>query len=387
MQQPTLANVRVSSTRDALQIFYAVARRVLPMITRRLDAEERRAIVPGNVYVWEERCANAEVTGLGMERWTDGISWSASRIAQEFLFYRQRDTDPESGQSSAQWANIMKRDPRSGGNSNPRSEVDRLIKQTFSVHVSLPEDRPRGVTRKWHLTAYFSQATLDSLSTIDMIPGVGDVSVPPGWFKNARASKGRAGERPREESPPSWPESWTGVEVPTDPFRPQYAGEGAAVTHDDKHGWTPHGVTHAPVQDYYPAHAEYAAPRHTYGRSHYTPTLHPARLPALADAGIEGYRDPSPFTSQSSSSASSEFGSSPLPTSPNPYGMPLMPALPTPREGAGPSDRNLVPLSVLKTINPPVRDPMAEDCLRRLSNTPRLESSRWSDMRTTVPSR
>ncbi|KAI0688383.1 Gti1/Pac2 family-domain-containing protein, partial [Cytidiella melzeri] len=171
MQQPTLVNVRVSSTRDALQIFYAVARRVLPMITRRLDAEERRAIGPGNVYIWEERCANAEVTGLGMERWTDGISWSASRIAQEFLFYRQRDTDPES--------------------SHPRSEVDRLIKQTFSVHVSLPDDRPRGVTRKWHLTAYFSQATLDSLNTIDMIPGVGDVSVPPGWFKNARASKGR----------------------------------------------------------------------------------------------------------------------------------------------------------------------------------------------------
>ena len=73
MQHPTLTNVRIRSTRDALQIFYAVARRVLPMITRRLDAEERRAIVPGNVYVWEERCANAEVTGLGMERWLVAI--------------------------------------------------------------------------------------------------------------------------------------------------------------------------------------------------------------------------------------------------------------------------------------------------------------------------
>lgn len=69
MQQPTLTNVRIRSTRDALQIFYAVARNLLPIISRRLDAEERRAIVPGNVYVWEERCANAEATGLGMERW------------------------------------------------------------------------------------------------------------------------------------------------------------------------------------------------------------------------------------------------------------------------------------------------------------------------------
>lgn len=69
MQQPTLTNVRIRSTRDALQIFYAVARNILPIISRRLDAEERRAIIPGNVYVWEERCANAEATGLGMERW------------------------------------------------------------------------------------------------------------------------------------------------------------------------------------------------------------------------------------------------------------------------------------------------------------------------------
>ncbi|KAI0692458.1 hypothetical protein BC835DRAFT_1534402 [Cytidiella melzeri] len=147
MQQPTLVNVCVSSTRDALQIFYAVARR-------------RRAIGPGNVYIWEERCANAEVTGLGMERWSDGrISWSASRIAQEFLFYCQRDTDPESSH---------RRDPRTGGNTSPRSEVDRLIKQTFSVSSS------------WC-----------------------DVSVPPGWLKNARASKGRAGKRPRKKALPA----------------------------------------------------------------------------------------------------------------------------------------------------------------------------------------
>jgi len=69
MQQPSLQNIRIRSTRDALHIFHAVARNTLPLITRRLDAEERRAITPGNVYVWEERSANSEATGLGMERW------------------------------------------------------------------------------------------------------------------------------------------------------------------------------------------------------------------------------------------------------------------------------------------------------------------------------
>ena len=87
MQQPTLQNVRIRSTRDALQVFYGVAMNRLSLVTRRLDVEERRAIAPGNVYVWsvifsspsrvpqsnltdrEERGANTEPTGLGMERW------------------------------------------------------------------------------------------------------------------------------------------------------------------------------------------------------------------------------------------------------------------------------------------------------------------------------
>ena len=80
MQQPTLTNVRIRSTRDAHQIFYAVARGLLPITIRRLDSEERRAIIPGNVYVWEERGASSEATGLGIERWTDGMRWSPSRV-------------------------------------------------------------------------------------------------------------------------------------------------------------------------------------------------------------------------------------------------------------------------------------------------------------------
>ena len=31
-------------------------------------------------------------------------------------------------------------------------ETERLIKQTYSVHVSLPADRSRGIMRKWHLS-------------------------------------------------------------------------------------------------------------------------------------------------------------------------------------------------------------------------------------------
>ncbi|KAF9564479.1 hypothetical protein CPC08DRAFT_815896 [Agrocybe pediades] len=203
MQHPTLQNVRIRSTRDALQVFHGVATHRLPLITRRLDAEERRNIVPGNVYVWEERGANTEPTGLGMERWTDGMGWGPSRVRDEFLFYHQKDSDMTDDLVNpvTPWAQMMRRPAARVPNrtypsdSHPLPEAERLIKQTYSVHVSLPGDRPRGIIRKWHLTAYFSPLKLDELDTIDNIRGVGDVVVPEGWFRSARIGRNRRDSR------------------------------------------------------------------------------------------------------------------------------------------------------------------------------------------------
>ncbi|EMD34778.1 hypothetical protein CERSUDRAFT_23715, partial [Gelatoporia subvermispora B] len=211
MQRPTLRGVRLRSTRDALQIFYAVARNILPMTTRRLDAEERRAISSGDVFVWEERCANSEATGMGMERWTDGMGWGPSRVRD-----RETDVQDDPAHPSAPWANMMRRQ-RAGSAAHPRAEPERLIKQTYSVHVTLPDDRPRGITRKWHLTAYFSQTTVDALDTIDSIQEVGDIRVPEGLFRSARASKGR--REPTEDPPPPPPaagDPW-GLDFPRAP--------------------------------------------------------------------------------------------------------------------------------------------------------------------------
>ncbi|KAF8886548.1 Gti1/Pac2 family-domain-containing protein [Infundibulicybe gibba] len=207
MQQPTLRNVRIRSTRDALHVFNGVAMNLLPLITRRLDAEERRAIVPGNVYVWEERGANTEPTGLGMERWTDGMGWGPSRVRDDFLFYHQKESDPndEAMNPVTPWVQMMRK--RDGVSTrlpyrlypstqlHQMPEAERLIKQTYSVHVYLPADRPKNIIRKWHLTAYFSQQTLDGLLTIDAIQGIGDVDVPDAWFKSARAGKSRRDTR------------------------------------------------------------------------------------------------------------------------------------------------------------------------------------------------
>jgi hypothetical protein len=65
MQRATCTGIRVRSPSDARVIFHAVYLNILPMVTRRLDNEERGLISPGSVYVWEERGAHAELTGVG----------------------------------------------------------------------------------------------------------------------------------------------------------------------------------------------------------------------------------------------------------------------------------------------------------------------------------
>ncbi|KAI8986705.1 Gti1/Pac2 family-domain-containing protein [Trametes punicea] len=377
MQQPTLTNVRIRSTRDALQIFYAVARHILPMTTRRLDAEERRAITSGCVYVWEERCANSEATGMGMERWTDGMGWGPSRVRDEFLFYHQRENDvhEDPNNPSARWASIMRRRDARGNLPFSRSDAERLIKQTYSVHVSLPEDRPRGVTRKWHLTAYFSQTTIDSLGTIDDIPGVGDVVVPEGWFKSARASKAnkRLDPPPVEDVGPTTHEPWGvvmppasshavppyGVETP-----PKWPNPPPRLSHSPHVGQSPYAVrsnTYPPVPRPYesPHHPGHALPPPASQYPH-----GPAPLPNMHDTGLSIYRDPSPYAQSSSSSSDPGF-------SPRPLSSPLTPpsnvSLPLGMK-AEKATPQLVPLSYLQGLQQRPRDPMDEQYLKRFSS-------------------
>ncbi|KAF9063423.1 Gti1/Pac2 family-domain-containing protein, partial [Rhodocollybia butyracea] len=170
MQQPTCTNIRIRSTADAHKIFHAVQKGKLHMVTRRLDSDERSALCSGCVYAWEERSPATEITGLGIERFTEGRRWSPSRVRDEFLFYYEKYSPPDSGQ------------PRQAA---PR-DWDPLVKQTYSVWVDTEKGK-----RKWHLTAYFTQLTVDNLGTIDDIVGVGDLSVPDGTFKSTRVTKSR----------------------------------------------------------------------------------------------------------------------------------------------------------------------------------------------------
>ena len=86
MQQPTLSGVHVSSVQDVQLIFYAVYLGILPMISRRLDAQERSQLRSGSCYVWAQREEAGAITGPGIERFTEGRRWSASRVRDVSFF-------------------------------------------------------------------------------------------------------------------------------------------------------------------------------------------------------------------------------------------------------------------------------------------------------------
>lgn len=84
MQEPTCTGIRIRGYRDAEIILHAVRLDILPMIHRRLDDDDRIALRPGHVYVWEERSNNPlEHSSLdAIQRFTDGRSWGPSKARE-----------------------------------------------------------------------------------------------------------------------------------------------------------------------------------------------------------------------------------------------------------------------------------------------------------------
>ncbi|KAF4996403.1 hypothetical protein F66182_16368, partial [Fusarium sp. NRRL 66182] len=75
----------VATTQDALILFEACLTGVLPHVPRRPHDRERNHLVrSGSVFIYEENTS-------GIKRWTDGVTWSPSRILGNFLVYRELD--------------------------------------------------------------------------------------------------------------------------------------------------------------------------------------------------------------------------------------------------------------------------------------------------------
>ncbi|CAJ0867239.1 5133_t:CDS:1, partial [Entrophospora sp. SA101] len=59
-----------------------------------LSGKEHSSIRSGSVSVWDER-------EIVMRRWTDGKSWSASRINGSFLTYRELESSSSCGNNNS----------------------------------------------------------------------------------------------------------------------------------------------------------------------------------------------------------------------------------------------------------------------------------------------
>lgn len=82
--EPTFTGY-VATTQDALILFEACLTGVLHHVSRRPHDRERSHLVrSGSVFIYEENSS-------GIKRWTDGVTWSPSRILGNFLVYRELD--------------------------------------------------------------------------------------------------------------------------------------------------------------------------------------------------------------------------------------------------------------------------------------------------------
>ncbi|KAH7060385.1 Gti1/Pac2 family-domain-containing protein [Macrophomina phaseolina] len=139
----------VRTPNDAIILFEACRTGLLPRVQRRLSEKERQQIKSGSVFVWDEREA-------GMRRWTDGKSWSASRVSGSFLTYREME-GKRGGNGFPAKKSSNKSDSGSKDGSDEdgpdgyRYKPDGLMKQSFSITTSQGQHL--------HLISYYARSS------------------------------------------------------------------------------------------------------------------------------------------------------------------------------------------------------------------------------------
>ncbi|KAI1295920.1 Gti1/Pac2 family-domain-containing protein [Xylaria venustula] len=142
----------VRTPADAIKLFEACRIGALPRVQRRLSEKERQSIRAGSVFVWDEREA-------GMRRWTDGKSWSASRVSGSFLTYREMEgkrgagfgASRKTGGRSPDGGRVSDEEPE-GEQEGYRYKTDGLMKQSFSITTTSGQHL--------HLISYYARPPL-----------------------------------------------------------------------------------------------------------------------------------------------------------------------------------------------------------------------------------
>ncbi|KAL8931435.1 MAG: hypothetical protein Q9211_006966 [Gyalolechia sp. 1 TL-2023] len=186
-------NGHVRTPADAIILFEACRLGLLPRVQRRLSEKERQSIKSGSVFVWDEREA-------GMRRWTDGKSWSASRVSGSFLTYREMEgkrggsgfvpplaasragKTPESTRGSDSDLDM----PQEDGPDGYRYKPDGLMKQSFSITTS--------GGNHLHLISYYSRShpNAQNLNNPTSDPGLRHIRPQKGMYPESTAHEQHA---------------------------------------------------------------------------------------------------------------------------------------------------------------------------------------------------
>ncbi|KAK9703880.1 Gluconate transport-inducing protein [Basidiobolus ranarum] len=155
----------IESIQDALLIFEACRLGYLRRVQRRLSDKERQSLRSGSVYVWEEEEA-------GMRRWTDGRTWSPSRVHGSFLTY----SELEGKRKSVKLTDSPPMPSMTGNFMDLEVDNGCLIKQSLSCTTA---DH-----RRLHLVAYYrkSQLSVDKTPSPSKDPFFAQIVIPKGLY-------------------------------------------------------------------------------------------------------------------------------------------------------------------------------------------------------------
>ena len=160
----------IKTPQDALIVFEACRRGQLDRVQRRLSTKERIHIRSGSVFAWDEREA-------GMRRWTDGRTWSPSRVLGSFLTYRELDTKRRPRRSSTTSTSSVTSLPAGSKAAAACSyKQDGLIKQSFSICTA--------ANQKLHLISYYTKTDVltGRLKQPSADPMLSQIVVPKGLY-------------------------------------------------------------------------------------------------------------------------------------------------------------------------------------------------------------
>ncbi|KAL2753187.1 hypothetical protein ACRALDRAFT_1065458 [Sodiomyces alcalophilus JCM 7366] len=266
----------VRTPADAIKLFEACRLGLLPRVQRRLSEKERQSIRSGSVFVWDEREA-------GMRRWTDGKSWSASRVSGSFLTYREMEGKRGGGFGSSRRGTTKTpesnrgsdEDQDNGGPEGYKYKADGLMKQSFSITTS--------ATQHLHLISYYARPHpgAPELMQPTADPNLRHITPPKGMYpesslhdSNPTPALTRA---PMIPHPPYMVQQHPHQGLPPQHYPPQYAQPPPGYQWPPSPVATPpYGHHYAPVP--YPQHGQHTLPPPNAHPSHHPPT-HPGPPP------------------------------------------------------------------------------------------------------------